>query len=104
MKNAIKILALSLVLVMVVATLVSCGIPNGKYVLEDSDGAIYLEIKGKEITRTVAYDDRSMSTTFTYEIDGDKIILTNSDGDTQEFDYERDGKTITIGELKYTKE
>ncbi len=99
MKNTIKIVALALVLVMMVATLASCsGIPNGKYVSEDGDTV--LEVKGDEII--MSDSEGTMSLTYTYEIKDDKIALSIA-GATVEQSFERDGKTIIIAGEKYTK-
>ena len=100
MKKTVRILALALVLVMMTAALVSCGKPNGKYV----NGPLFFDFDGKEVTFSVA----GLSATGTYEIKDGKIYLTYElpvvGEKTVNYSYEKDGNTLIIGGVEYTKE
>ena len=108
MKKALKITALCLVLVMLAATLVSCGGPSGKYSRKDT-------VAGKEVESYYEFDGDKVSfsvdgvevTDATYEISDGKIKLTYKIGPlsyTPEYDFELDGKTLTINGFEYVKE
>lgn len=98
MKKTVRVLALALVLVMMVATFASCGKPSGKYV----NGAFYFEFSGKDVKASIA----GLSIDGTYEIKDGKIYLTYDIAGvsmTKDFSYEKNGDTITIGGVEYTK-
>lgn len=99
MKKTVRVLALALVLVMMVATFASCGKPSGKYV----NGAFYFEFDGDEVKASIA----GLSIDGTYEIKDGKIYLTYDvfgASVTKDYTYEKDGDTLTIGGVEYTKE
>lgn len=99
MKKTVKILALALVLVMMVGVFASCGKPSGKYV----NGAFYFEFDGDNVKASIA----GLSIEGTYEIKDDKIYLTYEIAGvsiTKDFSYAKDGDTITIAGVEYTKE
>ena len=113
MKNVVKIVALALVLVMAVGILASCGGLSGKY-----EGALgnTFEFKGSKVTVSNKYVD-GVELTGTYKIEDDKITFDFVDEkdvenkDLKSFlgglkgsqSFEKDGDTIKIGFLKYTK-
>lgn len=108
MNKAIKVVALSLVLVILVATLASCGGPSGKYVMTVGSiktEAVYFEFKGSKVNvHLVALDIEGGK----FKIKDDKISITYSDDKgndaTVEYSYEKvDGSTIKIAGVTYTK-
>lgn len=125
MKNVIKIVALALVLVMTMGVLASCGGTklSGKYEATSNGTGIVMEFSGDKVK--VSFDVNLVVTTVTvgpvegtYKIDGDKITLDFvdesqvKDNDTAkdllgklegELSFEKDGDTIKIGGVSYTK-
>ena len=122
MKNVIKIVALALVLVMTMGVLASCGGMklSGKY---ESTTGVVMEFSGDKVK--ASFNVNMVITTITvgpvegtYKIDGDKITLDFvdesqvKDNDTAkdllsklegELSFEKDGDTIKIGGVSYTK-
>ena len=108
MKKALRITALCLVLIMAVATLASCGGPSGKYSRKDTVAGIevetYYEFDGDKVSFSVGGVEVSDAT---YEINDGKIKITYKLGPISynpEYDYELNGKTLTIEGVEYTKE
>ena len=102
MKTFTKIISVALVSVMLLMVLVSCSNKlSGTY--ESNSGAISLIFDGEEVTYK-AGSTISIELKGTYEIKDDKITL-KIDGSpiNGEFDFKKDGKTITIGSIEYTK-
>ena len=80
MKKALKLVALSLVLVMMVATLASCGGPSGKYEALVAGTGVTMNFDGDEVT--IAYlvvGQQIVSYDMTYEIEDDKITFSVPD-------------------------
>ena len=108
MKKAIRLIALSLVLVMGLGMLASCGKTlSGEYKCDDT----------KILDVTLAFDGDtvkatgklivSVSVEGTYKIDGDKITLTFGDDKfnlSGTHSFEQSGKTIKIDGVSYTKQ
>ncbi len=112
MKKFTKVLALVVVATMLCVVLASCGL-SGKYegkVLGIFD--VDLTFKGSKIT----IECGGVEATGTYKIDGDKITIELDNADDKsisaadaliwfngEKNYEKDGDTIKIGNVKFTK-
>ena len=108
MKKALKITALCLVLIMLAATLASCGGPSGKYSRKDTVAGIevesYYEFDGDKVSFSVAGVEVSDAT---YEISDGKIKFSYKIGPISynpEYDYELSGKTLKINKIEYVKE
>ncbi|MBP5294021.1 MAG: hypothetical protein J6023_07855 [Clostridia bacterium] len=111
MKNAVRVIALSLVVVMACLFLASCGL-SGKYEATIAGTGVSLEFKGSKVyiqykilgaTSDEKYEAK-------YKIDGDKITITveNKDDKSQSldgtFDFKKnDDGSITIGGVTYKK-
>ena len=105
-KNIIKIAALSLVLVMLVATLASCGGLSGTY---EGIGTEYT-FKGNKVSIQINALGIDIGDPIegTYKISGDKITLTFADEEGADeysgtFDFEKGEDYIKIGVAKYNK-
>ena len=116
MKRSIKIIAITLVAIMLCGALASCGQSlRGKYVNEDT--ATTFEFSGKKVTVTTPKNLASILTGSkivvegTYEIDGDTITFKFVDDEGEEitdFRYngsfnfeEKENGDIVIGRLEY---
>lgn len=122
-KKSVRIFALALALVTVVAVLASCGgtklsgtyegkadlfgIAGGSVTYKFSGSDVTITSTGKILTvektetKKATYeikekDDGSMTITFTYKDDGEK-------SETLSFKQDKENKTITIGGVTYTK-
>ncbi len=102
-KTIIKVLALSLVAVMMCAILVSCSTLSGKYSNETLGIKSTYEFKGDEFTATAM----GVTISGTYKIEGDEITFTYSlageEISTTE-DFEKVSGGIKIDGVEYTKE
>ena len=112
MKNAMKIFALALCLVMMVSVFAACGDITGEYEYSQS-------IAGYEMTMTLDFATFSNSVTvttsvtgeedeveeYTYEIsdDGKKVTLTDANGDTETLSFEEGDGYIIVGGMKFTE-
>jgi len=122
MKKSIRILAVSLALVLLCLSLVSCGLfgkkLDGKY--EDEDGIVTYEFDGKNVKITAPkaslgglFNGEKVVYEGTYEIDDDTITITLVDDEGEEleddvtsydgtFDFEeKDNGDIVIGKTEY---
>ena len=124
MKNAVRVIALSLVVVMACLFLASCGL-SGKYEATVAGTGVALEFKGSKVyiqykILGATSDDKYEAK---YKIDGDKITITtkyvntgivtfitveNKDDKSQSldgtFDFKKnDDGSITIGGVTYKK-
>ena len=107
MKKAIRLIALSLVLVVAISVLASCGGPSGKYSRTDkillADVESYWDfIDGEQVKFSVS----GITATGTYEIDGDEIRVTYTIAGIQTtltHSYHLDGDVLTINNVEYTK-
>ena len=101
MKKTVRILALAMALTMVLFAFAACGTKlSGTY-----EGTLTkLTFDGDEVT---ASDKLGIvKITGTYEIKGDKMTLTFGDDKLSlggEHSFEKDGDTIKINGIKYTK-
>jgi hypothetical protein len=107
MKKTLRLIALSLVLVMMVATLASCGGPSGKYSRTDkillADVESYWDFIDDD---QVKFSVSGITATGTYEIEGDQIKVTYTVGGIQgtlTHSYKLDGDVLTINNIEYTK-
>lgn len=105
-KNIIKIAALALVVVMLAATLVSCGGLSGTY---EGMGTEYT-FKGSKVSIQVNVFGANIGDPIegTYKISGDKITLTFADDEGADkysgtFDFEKGDDYIKIGMVTYNK-
>lgn len=76
-------------------------IANGVYVAE-IDGNAYLVIENTKMTKYIY----GVEKVYTYEVDGNKILLTDEDGECKEYDfsfYESSG-VISVSSVKYKKQ
>ncbi len=106
MKTAIKLIALSLVLVMSVMMLASCGALSGKYEAGMDGLKITYEFSGNKIKATSEIGGATTTIEGTYEIKDDKIIVTyEEDGKsvTNESDFEKGDDYIKIDGMKFDK-
>jgi hypothetical protein len=88
---------------MLLGVLASCANTlSGTYV--DSTGIVKLTFDGDKVTYSSGVGALSLTLEGTYKIDGDEITLT-IDGSpiNGTLPYDKDGKTITIGGVTYTK-
>ena len=107
MKKSICLIALSLVLLLAVTVLASCGKPSGKYARTDTivftDVESYWDfIDGEQVKFSVS----GITATGTYEIDGDEIRVTYTIAGIQTtltHSYHLDGDVLTINNVEYTK-
>ncbi|MBR7112088.1 MAG: hypothetical protein IKC75_04115 [Clostridia bacterium] len=115
MKTFARILALTLVAVMLCGTLAACGgVPSGEYYAGDKDTTksyTLYSFSGSKVTfSTYVLGEKIDSATLEgkYKVDGDEIIFTWIDAngkettDTKAFAKNEDG-TLKIGLLTYTK-
>ena len=111
MKKLVKLMALSLVLVMALGLLASCGKTlSGTYAAETLGTGATLEFKGSKVTITVkALGMELGSAEGKYKIDGDKITFTfeSEDDDVKAyngtFDFAEEAEYIKIGLTTYKK-
>ncbi|MBQ9079978.1 MAG: hypothetical protein IJY27_02790 [Clostridia bacterium] len=102
-KNIIRVAALAMVVIMLAATLASCGGLSGTY---KGTGVEYT-FKGNKVSIQVNVFGADIGDPIegTYKISGDKITIT-LDKDSEyagTFDFEKDGDVIKIGAFKYEK-
>ena len=103
-KSVIRIFSLALLAIMLLGVLTSCvNTLSGTYV--DSTGIVKLTFDGDKVTYSSGIGPLSITLDGTYKIDGDEITLT-IDGSpiNGTLPFAKDGKTITIGGVTYTKE
>ncbi len=115
MKNALRIVALALLVSMLAITLVSCSTISGTYESAEVLGVkTILEFNGKKLTTTVTNPvTKDVVTEGWYKIEDDKIYTWSNEEDYGDMDKaisadfgkgsDDDGKYITIGALKYYK-
>lgn len=107
MKNIVRIAAVALVIVMLAATLASCGGLSGTYEASViGTGATYT-FKGSKVTIQAKALGSNVGDAIegTYKISGDQITIT-IEGDSQysgTFDFEKGEDYIKIGVVKYNK-
>ena len=99
MRKSIRVLAVAMALLMVMAVLSSCGTKlSGTY-----EGFLTtLTFDGDKVVASAG----PISIEGTYKIDGDKITLTFGNDTLKlggEHTFEQDGDTIKIGGISYTK-
>lgn len=111
MKTLVKLMALSLVLVMALGILASCGKTlSGTYAAETLGTGATLEFKGSKVKITVkALGAELGSAEGKYSIDGDKITFTfdSEDDDVKAyngtFDFAEEDDYIKVGIVTYKK-
>lgn len=98
MKTFVKVMAVTLVVIMLVSVLGACANKlSGTY---ESNLGTSLTFKGDKIT----YKLGAFEVEGTYEIDGDEIKLSLPNTPINgTFNFEKDGDTITIGVFSFTK-
>lgn len=102
MKKSVRVLAVAMALLMVMVVLASCGTKlsgtyKGTLTTLTFDGD---KVTASDLTGIVKIEG-------TYKIDGDKITLTFGNDTLKlggEHTFEKDGDTIKIDGIKYTKE
>ncbi len=102
MKTAIKLIALSLVLVMSVMMFASCGAISGTYENEILGTKTTYEFSGNKVKTTVTIAGISTTKEGTYEIKDDKITFTY-EGTSASVPFEKGDDYIEIGGVKYEK-
>ncbi len=100
MKKSVRVLAVAMALLMVMVVLASCGTKlSGTY----KGTLTSLTFDGDKVKASAG----PISIEGTYKIDGDKITLTFGNDTLKlggEHTFEKDGDTIKIDGIKYTKE
>ena len=109
MKKSIRVLAVAMALLMVTLVFASCGKTlKGTYSAEIVGTGVEMTFEGKNVTITLkALGMEVGSSTGTYKIDDNKITLTFGNDTLKlggEHAFEKDGDTIKIGGIKYTKQ
>ena len=109
MKKAVKHIALALVAVMALMLLASCATKlSGTYKCDDTKILdVTLTFDGDKVIAKGKLGIIATEVEGTYEIDGDKITLTFGNDAFKlggEKSFEKDGDTIKIGGVSYTKE
>lgn len=122
MKKALRLTALCLVLVMMVATLASCGGPSGKYTASSFlGGKVTLNFDGDNVTITIidpVFGTEVFNKTTTYTIEDDKISFDFADEEETDsliaksiiaafetpVPYEKVDEGIKINKVTFTKE
>lgn len=108
-KNILRVTALAIILVMAVAMLASCGTKlSGTYKCDDTSVLdVTLTFDGDNVTAKGKISIVSAEVSGTYKIDGDKITFNFGDDKFNlggEHSFAKDGKTITIDKVNYTKQ
>ena len=98
-KYIIRIIAVSVMVIILACCLTSCNSLSGTYVCQEGD--MYTTYKFSAFKLVVSYI--SIPFEGTYEIKGDKILITIF-GESQEHTYSKDGNTIYIDGVAYVKE
>ena len=114
MKNAMKVFALTLCLVMMVSVFTACGDVSGEYAYSSTIFGVTttttykFSLFGNDVTKTVTSGDTTKTTEYTYELneEGDEITFYNTDGEKeatwnfeQGDDYIKMGLATGIGDL-----
>lgn len=107
-KNIIRLSALALVTIMLVALLASCGGPSGTYEATVLGQSMSYTFKGGN---KVAIKVTLLGTVTTFEgkykISGDEITFTFEDSEAKSYNgtmtFEQGDDYVKIGEIKYTK-
>lgn len=106
-RNIIKVAALALVLVMLAATLVSCGGLSGTYEASVIGTGASYTFKGNKVTIQAKAIGANIGEPVegTYKISGDEITITIEGDSTYSgtFDFEKGEDTIKIGIVEYKK-
>lgn len=100
-KYIIRIIAISVMVVVLACCLTSCNSLNGTYVCQEGD--MYTTYKFTAFSDKLVVSYISIPFEGTYEINGDKILITIF-GESQEYSYSKDGSTIYIDGVAYVKE
>jgi hypothetical protein len=109
MKKAVKLIALALVAVTALMLLASCATKlSGTYKCDDTKVLdVSLTFDGDKVTAKGKLGIIATEVEGTYEIKGDKITITFENDAFKiggEKSFEKDGDTIKIGGVSYTKE
>lgn len=106
-KMSVRLLALCLAVLMLSATLVSCGNTlSGVYENNTLGLVITYTFSGNEFTRTMSglsEFDAGLATSGTYRIADGVIYLTPTVGLEEELTFSKSGKTIYIAEMEFVK-
>ncbi len=116
MKNALKVLALVMVVTTLCLTFASCGKLSGKYATEEVLGSsTTLEFKGSKVTVTFKllskelapvegkYSIKDDEITFTFDAQEDEDLKTALNAFAKPVKFEKDGDTLKIGGVSYKK-
>ena len=108
MKNIVRIAAVALVIVMLAATLASCGGLSGTYETGLLGQTVAYEFKGSKVTIEVTVLGKVETFEGKYSIKDDKITFTFEDADAEEYSgtetfEELDNGNVKIGGLEYKK-
>lgn len=101
-KYIIRIIAVSVMVIILACCLTSCNSLSGTYVCQEGD-MYNTTYKFSAFSDKLVASYISISVKGTYEIKGDKIIITIL-GVSEEHTYSKDGNTIYIDGVAYVKE
>lgn len=109
MKNIVRIAAVALVIVMLAATLASCGGLSGTYETGLLGQTVAYEFKGSKVTIKVTLLGTVNSIEGKYKISGDEITFEFDDDDDADkyegtFTFEQGDDYIKIAGVKYNKQ
>ena len=104
---SVRLLALCLALMLVCASMVSCGKTlSGEYECNILGFVITYTFSGDEFTRTMSgltEDDEGLTTSGTYRIENGYIYLTTAGGE-EELTFSRSGSTLIIADMEFIKQ
>lgn len=108
MKNIVRIAAVALVIVMLAATLASCGGLSGTYETGLLGQTVAYEFKGSKVTITVTLLGTVNSIEGKYKVSGDEITFEFDDDDADKYEgtftFEKGDDYIKIAGVKYNKQ
>ena len=110
-KTFVRIIAISVLVIMLACSLVACGGLSGTYATDEIFGSgLSYTFKGKEVVIEAKLVGFTTEVVGEYSIDDDKItfIFDKDEEDASKyegtFDFEKGDDYIKIGGVKYTKE
>ena len=107
-KNSVRLLALCLTMLMLCATLASCGKTlSGIYECDTLGWVITYTFSGEEYTRTMkglTELDAGLTTKGTYRIADGYIYFTAEGGMEEKLTFSSSGKTIYIADMEFSKQ
>lgn len=106
-RQALRLVAICLAVVMLSVSLVSCGNRlSGVYENNTFGLVITYAFSGNKYTRTMVgltANDTGYTVSGTYRIKDDTIYLTPENGQGEELPFSQSGKTIYIANMEYVK-